>query len=332
MTLAPNLLLIIPIVAAIVSYLTIFLALKTPIAVHMPDRPNERSLHQNPTPRIGGLMMMLVFVLSQVFIGQWFEVSEQGQLVTGLALVLTIISALDDRYSMPIAPRLLIQILCSVWVAYWIAPDSILLLMLIAISITWASNLFNFMDGSDGLAGLMIGIGFSALAVPAIQNGSQWTLTCLIVVGIALGFLIHNWSPAKTFMGDAGSIPFGFLAASISWFGVHQKLWAWWFPLMVFLPFWLDATLTLCRRILKREKFWQAHRTHLYQRLIQSGWSHSRLALTQGVAMITCALIALTTKTSFESIGPLILSILTILFGIVALATQRNSINVGKES
>jgi UDP-N-acetylmuramyl pentapeptide phosphotransferase/UDP-N-acetylglucosamine-1-phosphate transferase len=325
-------LLIIPTAGAIVSYLSILMALKTPIAMHMLDRPNERSLHQNPTPRIGGLMMMLVFIAGQALIGQSIAFSEQALLVTTLALVLTIVSALDDRYSMAIAPRFSIHILCSLCVAYWIAPHSILLLLLIAVSIAWASNLFNFMDGSDGLAGLMICIGFSAFAIATVLNGSHWALSCLLAAGIAIGFLIHNWSPAKTFMGDAGSIPFGFIAASISWFGVHQQLWAWWFPLIVFLPFWLDATLTLFRRVLKREKFWQAHRTHLYQRLIQNGWSHARLAVTQGAAMIACALIALTTKASFASFGPLILSILTILFIIVALTTQRHSINVGKES
>jgi UDP-N-acetylmuramyl pentapeptide phosphotransferase/UDP-N-acetylglucosamine-1-phosphate transferase len=97
--------------------------------------------------------------------------------------------------------------------------------------------------------------------------------------------LLFNFDPARIFMGDVGSIPLGFLAASLGLVGIQREVWPLWFPVLVFAPFIVDATVTLLRRAWRREKIWQAHREHYYQRLVQSGWSHRKLALHEYALM-----------------------------------------------
>ena len=108
-----------------------------------------------------------------------------------------------------------------------------------------------------------------------------------------LGFLRFNFPPATLFLGDAGSIPLGFLAASLAIYGVLQDYWTVFFPVMVFSPFILDASVTLIKRGVRGEKIWRAHREHYYQRLVSMGWSHRKLALASYALMVVCALAAL---------------------------------------
>jgi len=100
-----------------------------------------------------------------------------------------------------------------------------------------------------------------------------------------LAFLKFNFNPARIFMGDSGSIPLGFFSAGIGLLGWQRELWPIWFPMMVFSPFVVDATVTLTRRLLRGEKVWQAHREHFYQQLVQMGWGHCRTALSEYVLM-----------------------------------------------
>ncbi|HYN54929.1 MAG TPA: hypothetical protein VES38_09510, partial [Methylotenera sp.] len=103
-------------------------------------------------------------------------------------------------------------------------------------------------------------------------------------------FLLFNFHPAKIFMGDSGSIPLGFLAGSIGVYGYFQSLWPVWFPVLVFSPFIIDATVTLIKRLLAGEKVWQAHRSHYYQRLVQMGWGHRTTAIAEYVLMLILAI------------------------------------------
>jgi UDP-N-acetylmuramyl pentapeptide phosphotransferase/UDP-N-acetylglucosamine-1-phosphate transferase len=107
---------------------------------------------------------------------------------------------------------------------------------------------------------------------------------------------VHNFPPARVFLGDAGSIPLGFLAGGLGFEGILEGAWPWWFPVLVFSPFIVDATLTVVRRALRGERFWRAHREHCYQRLALGGWPRRRLALAAYalmIAMATAALLAL---------------------------------------
>src|SRR5262245_1457719 len=150
------------------------------------------------------------------------------------------------------------------------------------------------MDRSDGLAGGMAVFGFSFYAVAAWLAGStEFALVNLSIAAAAGAFLVFNFHPARIFLGDAGSVPLGFLAAALGLIGWLQRDWTGWFPILVFSPFIMDASVTLARRLLRREKVWQAHRDHYYQRLVRLGWGHGRTALAEYAVMFASGVAAL---------------------------------------
>jgi UDP-N-acetylmuramyl pentapeptide phosphotransferase/UDP-N-acetylglucosamine-1-phosphate transferase len=158
----------------------------------------------------------------------------------------------------------------------------------------WMINLYNFMDGMDGLAGGMAVIGFGSYGIAALAGGDfSFAAINLSVATAALGFLVFNFPPARVFMGDAGAIPLGGLAAIFNITGFQRGDWPWWFGIMVFSPFIVDASLTLCKRLLRGEKVWQAHREHYYQRLVQSGWGHRKTTLAEYTLMLLCSILAI---------------------------------------
>ena len=153
------------------------------------------------------------------------------------------------------------------------------------------------MDGSDGLAGGMALIGFGAYAVAAQLAGDQpLAVLSLALCAASAAFLLYNFHPARIFMGDVGSVPLGFLAGALGLAGWANDVWPLWFPLLVFAPFMCDATLTLLKRLLRRERVWQAHREHYYQRLVRMGFGHRGTAWIEYAAMLGCALAALAAR------------------------------------
>ncbi|MBK8870058.1 MAG: glycosyltransferase family 4 protein [Elusimicrobia bacterium] len=212
-----------------------------------------------------------------------------------VAAFLGLISFVDDYISLSVAIRLAAQFLAaSFFVTIGFSDIELWVRCLSILGLIWGMNLFNFMDGADGLATGMALIGFGAYALAAQTEGDRdLALVSLLVSGSAGGFLVFNWPPAKAFLGDAGSIPLGFLAGAIGVEGVRRGVWGWEFPFMVFLPFIGDATITLFRRIFRGEIPWQAHRSHYYQRLIQTGWNHRTLVLWAYALMVVCAVAAL---------------------------------------
>jgi UDP-N-acetylmuramyl pentapeptide phosphotransferase/UDP-N-acetylglucosamine-1-phosphate transferase len=190
--------------------------------------------------------------------------------------------------------------------------------------VAWTINLYNFMDGADGLAGGMTVIGFCAYAVAAALAGdAPFALTSLCVAAATAAFLIFNFPPARIFMGDSGSIPLGFLAAALGLLGWHDGLWPLWFPLVVFAPFVVDASVTLARRALRGERFWQAHRSHYYQRLVLTGWSHRQLALAEYGLMLVSAVAALLALRQPAPVQALIFAALIVAYVLAGLAVDR---------
>ena len=171
----------------------------------------------------------------------------------------------------------------------------------VALAIAWATNLYNFMDGADGLAGGMGAIGFAALGIAALDGGEPALATiCIALASACAGFLAHNFPPARVFMGDCGAIPLGFLAGALGLHGALIGAWPSWFAPLVFSPFIVDATLTLARRVLRGEPFWRAHRDHGYQRLVLAGWSKRRLAVASWALMLAASASALAARGSGE--------------------------------
>jgi UDP-N-acetylmuramyl pentapeptide phosphotransferase/UDP-N-acetylglucosamine-1-phosphate transferase len=167
---------------------------------------------------------------------------------------------------------------------------------MLVLATAWMINLYNFMDGSDGLAGGMAMFGFGAYALGAsLASDTVLTVVAASFAATAAAFLAFNFHPAKVFMGDAGSIPLGFLAAVLGLIGWHTGHWPLWFPVLVFSPFAVDASITLARRLLRGEAFWRAHRSHYYQRMVQLGWGHRNTALAEYALMAACGATALWT-------------------------------------
>ena len=274
---------------------------------HILDIPNTRSLHGRPIPRTGGVVI-LVGILIGIVITILETASPPSQTVcflfAGLG-PLALVSFQDDRVGVAIKWRIIIHLLAAAnLLTAGLAPDRLNLLSFtwcastwIAIPLTllftvWMINLYNFMDGMDGFAGGMAVIGFSTLAwLGRVDAG--FVATCLIVAAASAGFLIHNFPPAKIFLGDTGSTALGFLAAACSLWGSKVGLFPFWVALLVFSPFIVDATVTLLRRLLRGEKVWEAHRTHYYQRLVLLGWGHRRTVLAEYALMLACAGLAL---------------------------------------
>jgi UDP-N-acetylmuramyl pentapeptide phosphotransferase/UDP-N-acetylglucosamine-1-phosphate transferase len=206
------------------------------------------------------------------------------------------VSFVEDLHGIPALWRLALHLVVSVLfsAAVLSGEHGALTIAVVALAIAWMANLYNFMDGSDGLAGGMAALGFSFYGAAAWLAGStEFALVNLSVAAAAAAFLVFNFHPARIFMGDAGSVPLGFLAAALGLIGWLQQDWTWWFPPLVFSPFIVDASVTLARRLLRREKVWQAHRDHYYQRLVQLGWGHRGTALAEYAAMAASGVIAL---------------------------------------
>ena len=253
------------------------------------DQPGHRSLHQHATPRTGGLGIIAGLLCASSTSLQW-----PIQWVLALCL-LAAISLADDFFSLPARTRLLAQICSGVLALYWLTPAThfwLLLPTLVLVSI-WATNLYNFMDGANGLAGGMGMIGFSWLAVASWQSTPDLAAICLALAAASAGFWSINFWSGRIFMGDAGSTLLGMCAALLGISGTLHNSWPFWLPVMVFSPFIADASVTLAKRIYAKQRFWEAHREHYYQRLIRSGWSHRQLALSSYTLMLFCGGLAL---------------------------------------
>lgn len=283
-----------PIIAAFVSLLMIAVIHFSKFGKKIQDIPNERSLHFAPTPRIGSVGLMAGLLSG------WALMS--ASLVWWLALPmfgLFIVSLFDDMHDLPVRGRLLVQIIAA---AILVGGSGLLARQGIAMAITvllltvWMTNLFNFMDGSDGLAGGMALFGFTFYGIAALFAHNEALAMLNFTIGAAtLGFLCFNFPPARVFMGDAGSIPLGFLAAAMGLWGWQQQCWSVWFPLLVFSPFIVDASVTLVKRTLRGVKITEAHREHYYQRAILLGWGHRKLVLVEYMLMLVSGVLALIT-------------------------------------
>ena len=270
------------VVPAVVAIAVIALLRASPLAARIVDRPGERSLHAVATPRLGGIGLM-AGALPLLFL----EGTQEIRLIAGAALFLALVSFVDDVKSLPVAVRRPCHLAAAAWavgVAWPGAQGTDALAIAVAVgavlAIAWMTNLFNFMDGADGLAGGMALVGFGALALAAFRGGDVALANAsLALAAAAAGFLVFNFPPARVFMGDAGSVPLGFLAGALAWLGAMRGAWPGWYPLLVFSPFIVDATVTLARRVARSEPFLQAHRAHYYQRLVLGGWSHRKLAV-----------------------------------------------------
>lgn len=228
--------------------------------------PNERSSHEKPTPTLGGIAFVVPTLVWLALGSEVFAVQ-----LAGVAGALALLGLMDDLLDLSAWLRLAAQTACVTWFVLAAWPDlSVWLHIVLVFGVLWFINLCNFMDGIDGFLGVQALV-FCFGVVLLCGSAMSWSVQSMwILIGGTLGFLSYNWPPAKMFMGDVGSL---FLGVVMAAFAVQLALEGV-LPLaasvVLLSVFWFDATYTLCVRILTKQRFFDAHRSHLYQRVAQN--------------------------------------------------------------
>jgi Fuc2NAc and GlcNAc transferase len=251
--------------------------------------PNARSSHRMPTPHGGGAPLLLAFALGLLAAALWHAPWATSYLVlAAVAMLLMLLGIADDLRALPVSLRFAAYGACCLAALLLLLPLPVsgspwwdaLLLSLATLAMLWLVNLYNFMDGIDGIAAIQCLLACcSAALLSWSRGGHEYALFCLLLAAGQLGFLVWNWPPARLFMGDAGSIPTGFLLAGLAVVGAvegHLGVACWLILLAVFIT---DATWTLLWRVASGQAFMQAHRLHAYQRLSVHWNSHQRVDL-----------------------------------------------------
>ncbi len=299
------------------------------------DVPNARSLHSVPVPRTGGLAILAGLALACILFGPH---GSRQDIVAGGALVgIALVSWRDDRASLPPATRLAAQFAAAAVTVVWggvrwtgaLLPGVPLALPSVVrdagsvVYLTWCMNLYNFMDGMDGLAGGMAVFGFGTLAALGARAGAvPFALTGGAISAAAFGFTVSNYPPARLFMGDAGSVPLGFL------FGVmtlvaSRGVAPLWVGILIFSPFCVDASVTLIRRLWRGENPAQAHREHYYQRLVMGGLGSARVVTLEYGLMGLCAVSAWWAAIGSRATQWVIIAVWACAYAALAMAIER---------
>lgn len=293
------------------------------------DIPNERSMHQTPVPRGGGIAVVSIIAIGMAaFI--WMRPEYLFVLLPMIALAL--VSLCDDRKSLSAKVRLCAHMVAAIIASFALPAESTIfggalpLLLdraIFVLGLTWFINLYNFMDGIDGITGIesiSIALGaFLVLLLLGMGDGFLF-ITLALVTGACIGFLIFNWHPAKIFLGDVGSVPLGFLLGFVlAKMFMQFHLWA---AFILPLYYLADSGITIIKRALHREKIWQAHRQHFYQRAAQGLKRHdvvSTAVFMANISLIGASMIAVDNP----GIGAIIGCVIT---AILLLWMQRSSL------
>lgn len=324
--------------ALVLTELVRLFALKVSIV----DVPNERSSHKNIVPRGGGLAIVIVML---TFLGIFPDMDYFVPVliaIVGLALL----GWADDRYSLSAGTRLLVQSSIAIGSVVTIGRFEVVEFAGISISnaqisllfsflwIVWMVNLYNFMDGIDGIAGVETVVVATTMGIWFYMLGFnlQLLLFCWVLAAASLGFLVFNWSPAKIFMGDVGSVCIGGVIAILAIIGVNEydiPLTAYIILLSVFIA---DSTLTVIRRLHKKENIFKAHRSHYYQRAVIVGWSHKQVSLMVFATDIVLATIGsmAAIRLGPEWLWPLLTVMILSALSMIVIHRERSLIRMGK--
>lgn len=266
------------------------------------DVPNHRSSHAIPVPRGGGVAVVLaiIFAVGYEVRGRGWPPHGHMAILGAAVALLTAVGWLDDRGHMPVRLRFLLHVACGLAVALLVdgmrPQTGMFHVAWLAWWLFWTTasiNIVNFMDGIDGMIasqGIVYGIFLFVLLQPQ-RAGAQFGLVLAAACG---GFLLWNWAPAKIFLGDVGSGPLGLLfvaGGALALEGAHAVL-----VFLPLFPLFLDALVTLLRRIRRGEQLTEPHRTHLYQRVANGGLGHAPVSITYAGAAAVGALSAVLVK------------------------------------
>tara|TARA_R110002110_G_scaffold365271_3_gene575159 strand:- start:76546 stop:77583 length:1038 start_codon:yes stop_codon:yes gene_type:complete len=320
------------------SGLIIYLIRQYSIRKDLFDVPNNRSSHTTPTPKGGGIgiVLTLLITISALFAYDMIESNLALSLLLGLSIV-AITGLIDDFKNISALKRALTYVISALLSIYLIGGFTTVSInnytlqlshagyLFSVLFVVWLINLYNFMDGTDGFAAIqtiMVSLFCGYLFMTA--ENIPFTILILGLFSSTLAFLYWNWSPAKIFMGDVGSCSIGFLFGLLTIYTEAKNIISISVWLILLAPFIGDATYTLFKRILNREKWYQAHNSHAYQRFYQSGFTHSQLAI--GLFMINLLIVwPCATIANFDKSLELAMLILVYsLIGTLWLLGQKN--------
>ena len=291
----------------VASYLGVSLFRRWSVQRNLLDVPNDRSSHTIPTPRGGGLVIAILGLVGYVIVASVFDAPFSRGYFVG-AILISVVSWLDDLYSLPFWSRLLVHFTAAIALVadlgYWtelaipltatdIPLGTYFGALVTVLWVVWFINAYNFMDGVDGIAALQAIVAFAAWALLGYLFDQQGLmLFASLLACVSAGFLLHNWHPARIFMGDVGSAFLGFTLASLPLLAVPQS------PMgntailpgaaaLILWPFVFDTFVTLIKRAFRKQKVWEAHREHIYQKMVIDGMKHSEVTLIYGAAAAT---------------------------------------------
>lgn len=258
------------------------------------DVPNARSSHAQPVPRGGGIVIVVFTLFAWIMLGVFTAVQFESVLPTLGAVAVAAISFVEDATgSVSVTVRAAVHAIAaglaliglSLQAEIWLPllgpfPITLVLLPVLFLCIVGLTNVYNFMDGIDGIAGgqaVVAGVGWCILG--QLAGSMEIAVTGAVIAAASLGFLYHNWSPACIFMGDVGSTFLGFVLAVLCICSANFDSRLPFCGVLLVWPFVFDGLLCLFRRAIRGEAIWKPHRMHLYQRLVDSGWSHQAVSL-----------------------------------------------------
>ena len=267
------------------------------------DAPNARSAHSSPTPRGGGLSICLLFGFSVSYFYLDGLIPQEEFLALLAALVIAILGLADDLLNLRLRWRLPVQFLAAAWVVYWLGgvaaidfgiftlANRVILAVMGVFALVWLLNLYNFMDGIDGIAAAQL-IFVNIKSLLLVTNSSDQVIgpVSAVLLAAGAGFLCWNWPPAKIFLGDVGSSFIGFVLGVLALISMHDgslTVWTWFILLGVFV---VDATLTLLVRLLRGDNWYEGHASHGYQNAARKYKSHAKVTIR--VVVINCLWLA----------------------------------------
>jgi Fuc2NAc and GlcNAc transferase len=272
------------------------------------DQPGDRHSHVNPTPRGGGAGLVLALLLGSLVPAAGQIPDYWAHCVAPGAVILAIVGWWDDHRSLSILVRLFVQLAVSVFLLWFAASrgwlEGAVPMLVGGLFVIWMTNLYNFMDGSNGMAGLQgVFAGVVLAWLFSLSGDTGSALLSFLLAGACAGFLPWNLGRARVFMGDVGSLVLGFSISALLLYGAGSGAIGVPVAWLVMLLFLTDSTLTLLARVIRRERWYNAHRQHLYQRLIAHGWSHGRVAMLYQAINLALVLPAIGVAARFPALA-----------------------------
>lgn len=297
------------------------------------DNPNERSMHTQATPTGAGIVIVSLLVL---VVGSFYYYLPDLRILILVAILTLLgwIGWLDDKNNLSVRLRFIVFTIAALLLVIgigpvetipWLGEQDLIMPFWVAVLLTvlgfiWLINLYNFMDGMDGLAGMQTIVASATFAYLFAQTDDLFsvalTLICLSLIALTAGFMIWNWSPAKIFLGDVGSLPIGGFFGVLSIIAVREFNMSVFTCILILFVFFFDTFFTLIARARRGEKLSQAHSSHLYQRLGKAGVPHYLVVIGYGLLMFYFSIVSVMSELSINT--PFVTGVL-ILIGVVSL-------------